>query len=142
MPPLVLVAVCLKRGAVPIGGMATALPSKVEEVNRAAAAAIRADKEWEAQQGFIRGWVAHIFHMQTAAEPFQALRASGWKPTPVMARPVAPFPTYEPDATCMACACCPAAASSSSAAHKTNPTLPQRETDELGAMTGFMPPLL
>jgi malate synthase len=32
-----LVAVCLKRGAVPIGGMATALPSKEEEVNRAAA---------------------------------------------------------------------------------------------------------
>jgi len=44
-----LVAVCLKRGAAPIGGMATALPSKHEAVNRAAAAAIRADKEWEAQ---------------------------------------------------------------------------------------------
>lgn len=82
-----LVAVCLKRGAVPIGGMATALPSKDEVVNRAAAAAIRADKEWEARQGFVRGWVAHIFHMQTAAEPFKTLRASGWKPTPEMANP-------------------------------------------------------
>jgi malate synthase len=82
-----LVAVCLKRGAMPIGGMATALPSKDETVNKAAAAAIRADKEWEARQGFVRGWVAHIFHMQTAAEPFKALQASGWKPTPEMANP-------------------------------------------------------
>ncbi len=31
-----LVAICLKRGAVPIGGMATALPSNDPEVNRAA----------------------------------------------------------------------------------------------------------
>jgi malate synthase len=82
-----LVAVCLKRGAVPIGGMATALPSKEEAVNAAAAAAIRADKEWEARQGFVRGWVAHIFHMQTAADPFKTLQAAGWKPTPEMANP-------------------------------------------------------
>ena len=40
-----LVAVCLRHGAVPIGGMATALPSRDEEVNRQAAAAIRADKD-------------------------------------------------------------------------------------------------
>lgn len=82
-----LVAVCLKRAAVPIGGMATALPSRDEEVNRAAAAAIRADKQWEAQQGFLRGWVAHIFHMKTAADPFQEPHASGWKPALEMARP-------------------------------------------------------
>jgi len=82
-----LVAICLKRGAVPIGGMATALPSPDPEVNRAAAEAIRADKEWESQQGFIRAWVAHIFHMKTAAEPFKQLRASGWKPTSEMANP-------------------------------------------------------
>jgi len=82
-----LVAICLKRGAVPIGGMATALPSQDPEVNKAAAAAIRADKEWEAQQGFIRAWVAHIFHMQAAGEPFKRLIASGWKPTPEMADP-------------------------------------------------------
>ncbi len=80
-----LVAICLKRGAVPIGGMATALPNPDPEVNRVAAEAIRADKQWEAQQGFIRAWVAHIFHMKTAAEPFKTLRASGWKPTPDMA---------------------------------------------------------
>ncbi len=82
-----LVAICLKRGAVPIGGMATALPNPDPEVNRVAAEAIRADKEWEARQGFIRGWVAHIFHMKTAADPFKTLRASGWRPTPEMADP-------------------------------------------------------
>ncbi|HEV2053940.1 MAG TPA: hypothetical protein VGV06_02065 [Methylomirabilota bacterium] len=79
-----LVAICLKRGAVPIGGMATALPGNDPEVNRVAGEAIRADKEWEAQQGFIRAWVAHIFHMKTAGEPFKRLAASGWKPTLAM----------------------------------------------------------
>ncbi len=75
-----LVAVCLKHGAVPIGGMATALPSSDPEVNRVAAEAIRADKVWEAEQGFIRAWVAHIFHMKTAADPFRTLHGSGRKP--------------------------------------------------------------
>src|SRR5215475_12113245 len=82
-----LVAICLKRGAVPIGGMATALPNPDPEVNRAAADAIRADKEWEAAQGFIRAWVAHIFHMKTAGDPFKQLLAGGWKPTREMANP-------------------------------------------------------
>ncbi|MBM3958360.1 MAG: hypothetical protein FJ314_01120 [SAR202 cluster bacterium] len=82
-----LVAVCLKHDAVPIGGMATALPSKDEDVNRAAAGAIRADKEWEARQGFLRGWVAHIYHMQTAATPFKVWRATGWQPGPELAGP-------------------------------------------------------
>jgi malate synthase len=72
---------------VPIGGMATALPSNDPEVNRVAGEAIRRDKEWEAAQGFLRGWVAHIFHMKTAADPFKQLIASGFKPTPEMARP-------------------------------------------------------
>ena len=82
-----LVAVCLKRGAAPIGGMATALPSRDDEVNRSAAASIDADKQWEARQGFLRAWVAHIFHMDTAARPFKELRGSGWTPTPEMADP-------------------------------------------------------
>ena len=86
-----LVAVCLRRGAVPIGGMATALPSREEEVNEVAGDSIRSDKEWEAQQGFIRGWVAHIFHMKTAADPFKHLRGSGWEPSPDMYDP-ANFP--------------------------------------------------
>jgi malate synthase len=82
-----LVAISLKRGAVPIGGMATALPSQDPEVNRVAAEAIRADKEWEARQGFLRAWVAHIFHMKTAAAPFKQLIGSGFRPTPAMANP-------------------------------------------------------
>ena len=82
-----LVAVCLKHDAVPIGGMATALPSRDDEVNRQAAAAIRADKEWEAHQGFLRAWVAHIYHMGPAGAPFKELRGSGWRPTPEMADP-------------------------------------------------------
>jgi malate synthase len=82
-----LVAICLKRGAVPVGGMATALPNPDPEVNRVAAEAIRKDKEWEAAQGFLRGWVAHIFHMKTAADPFRQLIGSGFKPTAAMANP-------------------------------------------------------
>ena len=82
-----LVAVCLRRGAAPIGGMATALPSRDEEVNKVAGDSIRADKEWEAEQGFLRGWVAHIFHMKTAADPFKELRGSGWEPSPDMYAP-------------------------------------------------------
>ena len=77
-----LVAVCLRRGAAPIGGMATALPSREEEINRVAGESIRADKEWEAENGFLRGWVAHIFHMTTAADPFKRQRASGWGAVP------------------------------------------------------------
>ena len=57
--------------------MATALPSRDEEVNIAAAAAIRADKEWEAAQGFTRGWVAHIYHMNVAAAAALAVWATG-----------------------------------------------------------------
>ena len=82
-----LVAICLKRGAVPIGGMATALPERDPEVNEAAAAAIRSDKEWEARQGFLRGWVAHIFHMKTAANPFKLVRVPAWEPSAEMSDP-------------------------------------------------------
>ena len=71
-----LVATCLNRNAVPIGGMATALPSKNEEVNLMASNSIKEDKEWEAQQGFIRAWVAHIYHMKTAGDPFKRLNPS------------------------------------------------------------------
>ncbi|MBA46563.1 MAG: hypothetical protein CL893_00575 [Dehalococcoidia bacterium] len=82
-----LVAICLKHNAVPIGGMATALPSKDEEVNIEAAKSIKADKEWEAKQGFLRAWVAHIYHMDPAAEPFKKIRESGWEPSEEMKNP-------------------------------------------------------
>ena len=67
--------------------MATALPSRDEEVNIEAAKSIKADKEWEAKQGFIRAWVAHIYHMDPAAEPFKKLRESGWEPSEDMKNP-------------------------------------------------------
>jgi len=82
-----LIAVCGKHGAVPIGGMATALPSPDPEVNQAAAAAIRADKTWEAEQGFVRAWVAHIHHMSTAAAPFRARWKDGFDPAALPADP-------------------------------------------------------
>jgi len=82
-----LVAVCLKHNAVAIGGMATPLPSRDNQINETAAKAIRSDKEWEAAQGFIRAWVAHIFHMKPAADPFKDILRSGWTPTPEMANP-------------------------------------------------------
>jgi malate synthase len=82
-----LVAISLKRGAVPVGGMATALPSADPEVNRIAGEAIGKDKEWEAAQGFVRGWVAHIFHMKTAADPFRKHWAGGFRPGPELANP-------------------------------------------------------
>lgn len=82
-----LVATCLKHGAVAIGGMATALPSRDEEVNRAAAASIRADKEWEARQGFTCAWVAHIYHMKAAGDPFIEIAKGEWAPTPEMRDP-------------------------------------------------------
>jgi malate synthase len=77
-----LVAVCARHGAVAIGGMATALPGGDAEVDREAAAAIRADKEWEAAAGFRRGWVAHIHHMGTAAAPFVERWREGAPPPP------------------------------------------------------------
>ena len=82
-----LVAVCMKHDAVPIGGMATALPHRDQAVNEEAAATVRGDKTWEAEQGFLRGWVAHIYHMKSAGDPFKELRNSGWEPSPDMANP-------------------------------------------------------
>ena len=75
-----LVAICLKHGAVAIGGMATALPNRDEEINKVAADSIRSDKEWEARQGFLRGWSAHIYHMKTASDPFTEWWNTGWVP--------------------------------------------------------------
>ena len=88
-----LVAVCLKHGAVAIGGMATALPSRDEEINELAANSIRSDKEWEARQGFLRGWSAHIYHMKTASDPFKEWWSTGWVPPEELKDP-ANFPLY------------------------------------------------
>ena len=88
-----LVAVCLKHGAVAIGGMATALPNRDEEINELAADSIRSDKEWEARQGFLRGWSAHIYHMKTASDPFTEWWDTGWVP-PEQLKDPANFPLY------------------------------------------------
>ncbi len=82
-----LVAICLKHSAVAIGGMATALPSSDDEINKIAANSIQSDKEWEAQQGFIRGWSAHIYHMKTASDPFKNLAKTGWTPSNELKNP-------------------------------------------------------
>ncbi len=66
-----LVAICKKHDGVAIGGMATALPHKNPEINAIAAESIKSDKVWEAELGFIRAWVAHIYHMTPASEPFK-----------------------------------------------------------------------
>ena len=82
-----LVAVCLRHDAVPIGGMATALPHRDQHVNEEAGITVRNDKQWEAEQGFLRGWVAHIYHMKAAGDPFKQLIESGWKPSAEMHDP-------------------------------------------------------
>ena len=92
-----LVAICARRGAVAIGGMATALPHKDPEVNRAAAASIAADKRWEAEQGFLRAWVAHTFHMDVASKPFLEAWSGGWDPARDVPAPGGPLRIETPD---------------------------------------------
>ncbi len=55
-----LVAVCHRRGAMAIGGMAAAIPSRRDAAaNERALAKVREDKEREAGDGFDGSWVAH-----------------------------------------------------------------------------------
>jgi malate synthase len=55
-----LVAVCHKRGAMAIGGMAAAIPSRRDaEANERALTKVREDKTREAGDGFDGSWVAH-----------------------------------------------------------------------------------
>ena len=68
-----LVRTCHKRGAHAIGGMAAFIPSKDEEINKAAFEKVRADKEREAGDGFDGSWVAHPGMVQTCKEVFDAV---------------------------------------------------------------------
>ncbi|GAA1168256.1 malate synthase A [Ornithinimicrobium humiphilum] len=68
-----LVRTCHKRGAHAIGGMAAFIPSKDEEINKAAFDKVRADKEREAADGFDGSWVAHPGMVQTCKEVFDAV---------------------------------------------------------------------
>ncbi|MFF8810888.1 malate synthase A [Streptomyces pactum] len=69
-----LVRTCHKRGAHAIGGMAAFIPSRRDaEVNRAAFAKVRADKEREAGDGFDGSWVAHPDLVPIARAAFDAV---------------------------------------------------------------------
>jgi malate synthase len=69
-----LVATCHKRGAFAMGGMAAFIPSRRdEEVNRAAFAKVREDKNREAAAGFDGSWVAHPDLVPVCAEIFDGV---------------------------------------------------------------------
>lgn len=65
-----LVKTCHKRGAHAMGGMSAFIPSKDEEINKAAYEKVRADKEREASQGYDGTWVAHPKLVDVAKEIF------------------------------------------------------------------------
>ena len=69
-----LVRTCHRRGAHAIGGMAAFIPSRRDaEVNAAAMARVRDDKERESRDGFDGTWVAHPDLVPVATEVFDAV---------------------------------------------------------------------
>jgi malate synthase len=69
-----LVATCHRRGAHAIGGMAAFIPSRRDpEVNAAALAKVRADKERESGDGFDGSWVAHPDLVPVCTEVFDTV---------------------------------------------------------------------
>ncbi|MCW2763334.1 MAG: malate synthase, partial [Marmoricola sp.] len=69
-----LVAVCHRRGAMAIGGMAAAIPSRRDaEANERALTKVREDKTREAGDGFDGSWVAHPDLVGTCREVFDAV---------------------------------------------------------------------
>jgi malate synthase len=69
-----LVAVCHRRGAMAIGGMAAAIPSRRDaEANERAVAKVREDKTREAGDGFDGSWVAHPDLVPVCREAFDAV---------------------------------------------------------------------
>jgi len=66
-----LVRTCHRRGAHAMGGMAALIPSRKDpDANQRAIAAVAADKEREAGQGFDGTWVAHPDVVETATAEF------------------------------------------------------------------------
>jgi malate synthase len=66
-----LVAVCHRRGAHVMGGMAAVIPSRTdEEANRRAYEAVAADKRREAEAGYDGTWVAHPDSVPVAMAEF------------------------------------------------------------------------
>jgi malate synthase len=71
---LLLVRTCHRRGAHAMGGMAAFIPTRKDpEVNERALAAVRADKEREAGDGFDGTWVAHPGLIPVAMEVFRGV---------------------------------------------------------------------
>jgi malate synthase len=69
-----LVRTCHGRGIFAMGGMAALIPSRTDaEANERAIAAVRADKEREAGDGFDGTWVAHPDVVGVATEAFDAV---------------------------------------------------------------------
>ncbi len=69
-----LVATCHRRGAHAIGGMAAFIPSRRDtDINAAALAKVRADKERESADGFDGSWVAHPDLVPVCTEVFDAV---------------------------------------------------------------------
>jgi malate synthase len=69
-----LVRTCHRRGAHAIGGMAAFIPSRRDaEVNAAAMARVRDDKERESGDGFDGTWVAHPDLVPVATEVFDSV---------------------------------------------------------------------
>ncbi len=69
-----LVATCHRRGAHAIGGMSALIPSRKDpDANERALAAVRADKEREAGQGYDGTWVAHPDLVPVARAIFEQL---------------------------------------------------------------------
>jgi malate synthase len=72
-----LVAVCHRRGAHALGGMAALIPSRRDaEANERAIAGVRADKLREAGLGYDGTWVAHPDLVPVATEVFDATLGS------------------------------------------------------------------
>ncbi len=72
-----LVSTCHRRGAHAIGGMAAVIPSRRDpEVNAAAIAKVREDKQREAADGCDGSWVAHPDLVPVVAEVFDAALGS------------------------------------------------------------------
>src|SRR6266849_2117487 len=72
-----LIKTCHRRGAHAMGGMAPFIPSrKNPEINEAALAKVREDKQREARDGFDGTWVAHPDLVPTAMEVFQRILGS------------------------------------------------------------------
>jgi len=72
-----LVQTAHRRGTFAMGGMAALIPSREDpQATERAIAAVRSDKEREAQMGFDGTWIAHPDVLQAALSPFDAVLAT------------------------------------------------------------------